>query len=74
MKFQDSWKAKQTTFLEKMSFPMILRLEMITSVVSYEKKNIFHERNLKLTKNTIFNDVFCNRIFPYCRFLPIFQK
>ena len=43
---------------------MILRLEVILSVASYEK-------NLK---NLTFKNYFCNRIFPYCRFLPIFEK
>ena len=37
---------------------MILRLEMILSVVSYEKKNIiFYEKNLKPTTNNTFNDL-----------------
>ena len=40
---------------------MILRFEMLSSVVSYERKNIsFYEKNFKLTKNNTF-DVFCNR-------------
>ena len=30
---------------------MILKFEIILSVVSYEKKILFYERNLKLTKN-----------------------
>ena len=29
---------------------MILRLEIILSIVSYEKKNTFHEKNVKHTK------------------------
>ena len=54
---------------------MILKLEMILLVVSYEKINIFfHEKNLKVTKNNTLNNVFCNRIFPYKRFLPIFKN
>ena len=55
----------------KKSFLMILRFEMISSVVSYERKNILHTKNLKLTKNNTFNNVFCNRIFPYFCFAPI---
>ena len=42
---------------------MILRLEMILSVVSYERKNIIHEKNLKLTKNNTFNNVFVIEFF-----------
>ena len=54
---------------------MILRLEIILLVVSYKWKNIiFHEENFKLTKNNTFNDVFCNRSFPYYRSLLIIQK
>ena len=53
---------------------MILKLDMILSVVSYEIKNIFYERNLRLTKNNTFNNAFGKRIFSYYRFLPIFQK
>ena len=57
----------------KKSFSMILRLEMILSVVFYERINIiFYEKNLKLTKNNTFNNVFCNTILPYYRFLIIF--
>ena len=37
---------------------MILRFEIILSIVSYERKNIiFYERNLKHTKNNAFNTV-----------------
>ena len=47
---------------------MILRFEILSSVVSFERKNIsFHEKNLKLIKNNNF-DVFCNRRFPYYHF------
>ena len=36
---------------------MILRLEMILSVMSYGRKNIiFYEQNLKLTENNTFNN------------------
>ena len=36
---------------------MLLRLEIILSVMSYERKNIiFHEKNLKVTKNNTIND------------------
>ena len=43
---------------------MILRHEIILSVVPYERKNvIYHEKNSKLTKINVFNDVVCNRIF-----------
>ena len=52
---------------------MILKHEIILPVVSYDKKNIiFYEKNLKLTKNNTFNNVSCNKIFPYNRFLSIF--
>ena len=38
---------------------MILKLEIILSVVSYERKNItFNEKRLKLTKNNTFNNAF----------------
>ena len=57
------------------SFSMILRLEMILLVVSYERKNIiFYEKNLKCTKNNNFNIVFLNIIFPYYHFLQFFKK
>ena len=39
-----------------------------------KKKNIFHERNLNFTKNNAFNDVFCDRTFPYYRFSKHFLK
>ena len=46
------------------SFPFILRLEMILSVISYERKNvIFYEKNFKLTKSNTFNNVFGNQFF-----------
>ena len=57
---------------------MILRFEMILSVVSYERNNIiFHEKSLKLPKNNNFNNVFCNRIFLHyllTKFLEFFMK
>ena len=44
-------------------------------VGSHERKNIcFHEKYLKLTENNTSNNVFWNKIFPYSRFLPVFQK
>ena len=53
---------------------MILKLEIILSVVSYEMKNItFYEKHLKFTKNNTFNNVFCDTIFSRYRFLPTFQ-
>ena len=60
--------------LWKKSFSIILKLEMILSVVSYERKNILYEKNLKLTKNNTFNNVLWNRIFSYNRFLAMFKK
>ena len=37
---------------------MILRLEMVLSVMFYERKNmIFHRKNLKLAKNNTFHNV-----------------
>ena len=43
------------------SFSIILKVEMLLSVVFYERKNIiFYEKNFKLMKNNTFNDVFCN--------------
>ena len=52
---------------------MILRIVMILSIVSYERKNtIFYEQNLNLRKNNYFNNIFFNSTFSYCRFLPIF--
>ena len=44
---------------------MILRLEMILSIVSYERKNMFfYEKHSKLTKNNTFNDAkIATRIF-----------
>ena len=39
---------------------------MMSSVVFHERKNIIiYFENLKLMKNNTFNNVFCNRIFPY---------
>ena len=36
---------------------MILRLKMILSIMSHERKNmIFYEKNLKLSKNNTFNN------------------
>ena len=50
--------------LRKNRFSMILRLEIILPVMSYERKNIiFYEKNLKLTKNKTFNNVLFIRIF-----------
>ena len=53
-------------------------MEMILTAVSYERKNIIccyiYGKNLRLTKNNTFNNVFRNKVFSYCRFLPIFQK
>ena len=52
---------------------VLLWLEVIFLVVSYERKDIlFYEKNLKFSKNNTFDNIFCNRIFPYYRFLPIF--
>ena len=42
--------------------------------VLWKKNIIFYEKNLKLSKNNTFNNVFCNRIFTYYPFLPIFWK
>ena len=54
---------------------MVLRFEMILSVVFYKRENIiFYEKHLKLTKNNTFNNVFCNKIFPCYPFLPIFLE
>ena len=39
-----------------------------------EKTLFFYKQNLKLNKNNTFNNLFCNRIFPYYHFLPIFGK
>ena len=58
----------------KRSFPKILRLEMISSVVSYKRKNISFHKKMKNLRKIIFNNVFCNRIYPYSRLLPIFKK
>ena len=42
---------------------MIFRLEIILSVVAYERENnIWYEKNLKLMKSNSFKDIFCNRI------------
>ena len=44
---------------------MILRLEIISSTLSYVRKNmIFHENIVKLTKNNTFNNVFVIKYFP----------
>ena len=53
---------------------MILKLEIIFTVVTYEKNIMFYKKHLKLTKNNTFNGVFCNRIFSYYRFLTTFQS
>ena len=53
---------------------MILRLEMIHQSSFMKEKREFLIKNFKLTKNTTFNNVFCNRIFPYYRFLRIFKN
>ena len=46
---------------------------MILTIVFYERENmIFYGKNLKLTKNNTLNNFFCDRIFPYNIFLPIF--
>ena len=52
---------------------MILIVLMKLPVLFYKRKNtIFYGKNFKLTKNNTFNNVFCNKIFPFYRFLPIF--
>ena len=54
---------------------MNLGLEIILSVVFCERNNIiFYEKNLKRMENNTINNFFCNRIFLYYRFLPIFKK
>ena len=47
----------QKSDLWKKSFSMISRLEIILSVVSYERKDIVFMKNLKFTKNKTFNSV-----------------
>ena len=42
--------------------------------VLQNKNIIFYFKKLKLTKNNTFNNVFCNRIYFYNRFLPIFKN
>ena len=43
---------------------MILSPEIISSIVSYERENIiFHGKNLRLTKNNTFNNVFAIEFF-----------
>ena len=39
-----------------------------------KEKTLFFIKNLKLTKNNTFYNMFCNRIFAYYRTLPIFYK
>ena len=39
-----------------------------------EKTSFYMKKNFKLMKNNTFNNVFCNGIFLYCRFLLIFKK
>ena len=47
----------------KIKFFMISRLEIILSIVSYERKKIIsYEKEFKFTKNNTFNNVFYNRI------------
>ena len=54
---------------------MILGIEVILSIVFYERKKIiFYGKNLELTKNNTANNVFLYQIFPYYRLSPIFQK
>ena len=53
---------------------MILRLKMILSVFSYERKTFFFMEKFETSKNNTFNNFFCNRIFLYYRLLQIFQK
>ena len=61
--------------LEKKSFSMILRLKVILLVLPYERKKIIlYEIQLKLKKNSTFNNKFFNRTFPYYHLLPIFKK
>ena len=56
-------------------FSVILRFEMILSVMSYERKNIiFYGRNLKFTKKNTFDHFFVIEFFSYYRFIQIFQK
>ena len=43
--------------------------------MSHETKNVhFYLKNLKLTINNTFNNVFCNRIVLWQRFLSLFKK
>ena len=63
---------RKTRIAGKKSFSMTLRVEIL-SFVSYERKNIIiYGKNDKFTKHNTFNNVFCNRIFCYYRFLPNF--
>ena len=49
----------QKSGLYKKSFSMIIRLEIILSVVFYGRKKItFYEKNLKLMKNNTLNNIF----------------
>ena len=41
----------------KIKFAMILRFKIMLSIVFHERKNTFHDKNLKLTKKDTFNKV-----------------
>ena len=53
---------------------MILGIEMIISIGSYERKNIIFYKKKFLTHriNNYFNNFVWNLTFSYCRFFPIF--
>ena len=68
----DSCRVKNKSL--EQSFPIVSKFEIISAVL-YERKNIICcEKNFKLTKSIAFDKIFCNRLFPFYRFLPIFLK
>ena len=59
----------------KKRFSLILRIEIILLVMSYERKNIFFFlKNVLLTENSTFYNVFCNIIFFSTAPYQIFKK
>ena len=69
--FKDSLQLCQKSSLRKISFSMIMWIDIIFSVISYDRNNIiFCEKSQKFPENNTFN--FCNLIFPYYRFVTFF--
>ena len=69
--YVEEWKLFQ---MKKLVFFILMAAASSPHVVFWKKNIVFHGKNLKLTKNNTFNNVFYNRVFPYYRLLIMFWK